>query len=169
VATVLLGDQACAPGSAPESLLDELSQLEALRDPAKGELAQRQFDRFIIRADAELHPVSRNRLDSMPVEIKLRDVACGGIGFICERQLPIRTMWRVCFLHGGHVIDQQAIMIRHSRPMGDSIYLTGGQFVIETGLMSLLGVDAARLADVDGLEETSQQDDVRFVPPADVA
>ena len=152
-----------------EALLAELSRLEKLREPAKRSQGQRQYDRFIVRADAELHPISRSRLDSTPIEIKLRDLGRGGLGFICPQDLPIHAIWRICFLHRGHVIGQQGITIRHCQLVGDRVYLVGAQFIIDTGLMILLGVDPGDLEDIDGLNICHEQDGSRFVPPADVA
>ena len=63
----------------PRALLGELDRLETLRDPAQA--GQRQFHRFVIRGEAELHPMSRNQLDPTPLQIQLRDVSRGGIGF----------------------------------------------------------------------------------------
>ena len=67
----------------PRSLLDELDKLESLREPEKA--GQRQFRRFVVRGEAELHPMNRNRLDPTPLTIQLRDISRGGVGFLCDQ------------------------------------------------------------------------------------
>jgi hypothetical protein len=149
--------------SHPKQLLDELNHLESLRDPSK--TGNRQFKRFSIRGEAEMHPISRSRLDSTPIQIHLRDISRGGIGFVCQSCPDTNSSWRVCFLLHGYVVGGQATIIRHARPLGDGIFLVGGQFVLDSGLLSLLGVDPADIHDGDDIQDLGG--DPKFVPPAD--
>jgi hypothetical protein len=143
----------------PKQLLEELNKLESLRDPKKA--GNRQFRRFPVRREAEIHPVSRSRLDATPILIHVRDVSRGGIGFVTQTCPEVNSTWRVCFLSHGYVIGGQAALIRHSRTIGEGIYLVGGQFVLDSGLMTLLDIDPAHIHDS---EATGESD---FVPPGD--
>jgi len=150
----------------PRSLLDELDRLESLRDPDQA--GQRQFHRFIVRGEVQLHPMSRNRLDPTPINVQLRDLSHGGMGFLSPEPLHRSSTWRACFLEHGYVIGEQALMIRHCREVGTSLYLVGGQFIMETGLMIMLGVSPGDLkaAHAEIEDETRHQAD--YLPPGDV-
>lgn len=147
----------------PYRLLATLDRLETLRDPQHSG-RQRQFNRHIVRGDAELHPVDQSALDASPVPITLRDIGGGGLGFICDALLPAGSTWRVCFLMQGFVIGQQTLVVRHCRKIEDGVYLVGGQFCIEPGLMVALGVDPTTVRG-----ETSEDNDAAFLPPGEVA
>lgn len=148
-------------------LLDELSRLEDLRDPTKSDKNHRQFRRFVVRATAELHPMSRSRLDSTPVEVHLRDISRYGAGLISHEPLPIDSGWRLTFLQQGYYIGEQPLVVRHCRPVGQGVYLVGGQFVIATGLMALLGVDDGAIQEGDGVKMMA--DPAPILPPSEVA
>lgn len=157
-------------GRRPENLLAELSRLETLRDSAACEVDSRQFRRFVVRGDAELHPMSRARLDRAPLDITLRDIGRGGFGFVCQQAMPAGSNWRVCFLRHGYVVGEQAIMVRHCRPVSEGVYLIGAQFVIDTGLLTLLGIDPGAIHDEDTVDTLHNDDDaVNFLPPGEVA
>lgn len=130
----------------PPVTLDTLDRLETLRDPAKSSPENRAFKRFVIRADAELHPMSRSTLDSTPVEIRLRDISRIGLGFVADQPLKIGTYWRCCFLERGYAVGEVACQVRHTQKAGDHCYLIGAQIVLPTGLMHQLGVNAADLS-----------------------
>jgi len=152
----------------PHALLGELDRLESLRDPERQGL--RSFRRYVIRGDAELHPMNRNRLDPTPIEIKMRDISRGGMGFICSQPLPERSSWRLCFLQHGYVIGEQGVVVRHCRQVGEGMYLIGGQFVIDSGLLVNLGVPRGALQDQDiTAPEEGDAEDENFVPPGEVA
>ncbi|MEX0655724.1 MAG: hypothetical protein WD534_08700 [Phycisphaeraceae bacterium] len=151
------------PGSQPLDLLDELNRLESMRTP-KGQ-GHRRHQRFLVRADAELHPMDPSQLDRTPLEIKLRDIGRGGMGFICQTPLPQGSTWRANFIHRGYVVGQQSLVVRHCRSVGNGLYLVGGQFCIDTGLLTLLGVDPARVKE-DHLRP--DDDDDAFLPPSEV-
>lgn len=151
--------------SRPHVLLGELDRLESLRDPGRQGL--RTFRRFVIRGDAELHPMNRNRLDPTPIEIKLRDLSRGGLGFICSQPLPERSSWRVTFLQHGYVVGMQALMIRHSRQVSDGVYLVGGQFVIDSGLMITLGIPRSAMEESSAIGP-DEADSEEFLSPGEV-
>jgi hypothetical protein len=150
----------------PRSLLDELDRLESLRDPAKA--GYRQFRRFVVRGEAELHPMNRNRLDPTPLTVQLRDLSRGGMGFLCDQPLEEYSAWRACFLQEGYVVGEQAMVVRHCRPVNDELYLIGGQFVIDTGLMVALGVSPGALEDDQASQEDETRDDEDFLTPGEL-
>lgn len=155
-------------GRRPESLLAELNRLESLRDPAKSG-QQRQFKRFPVRGDAELHPMSRSRLDRQPLEVQLRDLGRGGVGFICHQPLPTGSSWRIAFLQHGYVVGEQAVLIRHCHAVSDGLYLVGGQFIADTGLLTILGLDPGAVLDGDGADTPDEPPVAGFLPPSEVA
>ena len=152
----------------PEALLAELDRLEALRDPARNGSHNRQFKRFVVRGEAELHPMSRARLDRTPIDIKIRDLGRGGCGFITQQPLQAGSNWRVCFLQHGYVVGEQAIVVRHCRPVSDGLHLVGAQFVMDTGLMTTLGIDPGSIHDEDTVEDTLGVPSA-FLAPGEVA
>ena len=127
----------------PASLLEELDRLEHDNlTPSDHEL--RRWSRLSVRGEAELYPMDRSRLDCSPVEITLRDVSRHGMGFLSNQDLRPDSCWRCCFLKAGHVIGQQALSVRHCSAVREGIYLVGAQFVVDSGLLLLLGIDPAR-------------------------
>lgn len=153
----------------PHLLLSELDRLESLRDTSRD--GQRQFKRFVIRGDAELHPMGRNRMDTTPIEVKLRDIGRGGVGFICSTPLPTNSSWRAMFVQNGYVVGEQAAVVRHCREVSDGVFLIGTQFVANSGLLTLLGVPAGAVDDTDEVSVNNNRPatDEDFVPPAEVA
>ncbi|MFA9478676.1 hypothetical protein ACERK3_10245 [Phycisphaerales bacterium AB-hyl4] len=151
------------PGSGPLNLLEELKRLETLRSPKSD--GQRRHQRFLLRTDAELHPMSPQQLDRTPLDIKLRDISRCGMGFISQTPLPQGSTWRACFMQRGHVVGQQGLLVRHCRNVGDGLYLIGGQFCIDTGLLVTLGVEPNRVYEGDA--HYGDEDDA-FIPPGDV-
>ena len=152
----------------PEELLEELSKLEHVRMADSIDSCQRHFDRYVIRGDAELHPMNRSKLDPTPVEIQLRDIGRGGMGFICQEPLPAGSSWRVEFTRRGFAIGQQAIFVKYCQRVSECLYLIGSQFVIDTGLLTILGIDPAEI-DREDNEISEASEDVSFLPPAEVA
>ena len=149
------------PPNDPRALLAVLAQLENVRDPSKV-AGLRQFARYIVRGDAELHPLNDSDLDRSPVAIQLRDISWTGVGFICSQRLTPNTHFRLHLLSHGHSVGQQTMMVRHCREIRDNLYLVGGQFCIEAGILSLLGLNPGALSQGDG--PTAQ-----FVAPSEVA
>lgn len=144
--------------SEPMDLLGELNRLENLRDQNRS--GQRQFPRYFVRDDAELHPIDASRIDRTPVEIKLRDISRGGIGFICQQNLPVDSNWRVAFIQRRHVVAQQAVTIRHCREVRPSVFLVGAQVCFDAGLLITLGLDP------DSIDAEADADS--FVAPDDL-
>lgn len=134
--------------SEPQALLQELTRLETLRDPSFVQ-SKRQFERFVIRADAELHPMDRSRHDQSPVPILLRDISRGGMGFVCSEPLSPDSTWHVSFTKDGYIIGSQAVIVRHCRLIKETTYLAGAQFCISSGLLAQLGIKASSLRDSD--------------------
>jgi hypothetical protein len=156
--------------SQPSYLLNTLEELEGLRDPSRSADSQRQFERFRVRGDAELHPADRGRMDREPLEIQLRDIGRGGLGFITTRRLEPGSSWRASFRRQSYVIAEQECIVRHCRSVGAGLYLVGAQFVVSTGLLTLLGVDASATAEHDAPDEqVARDEEASFLPPADVA
>lgn len=153
------------PLTGPHSLLADLVRLEGLRDPARS-AGQRQYERFVVRGDAELHAMDRQG-DITPIAIQVRDLGRGGMGFVCQVQLDINSTWRVAFLHQGYAFGQQALIVRHCHEVQAGVYLIGSQFCIESGLMCLMGIDPAAIRESDGPAGAAQPP--RFLPPGEVA
>ena len=139
------------------SLLSELNRLESLREPQRQ--GNRRSRRYHIRGDAELHPAEGSRVDRTPIDVKLRDVGRGGLGFVCEQRLVPGTVWRCSFLVRDQCFAQQALVIRYCREVQDGLYLVGGQFCIDPGVMIALGVDPHELAHDDGRERCGDEND----------
>lgn len=151
------------PQIGPKALLAALSKLENLRDPSAGE-GKRQFHRFVVRGEAELVNVDHTDTKPITLPVQIRDVGLGGMGFVSQIPLEVGSVWRVNFLQSGHVIGTQPILIRHSRTVNDALHLIGGQFVIETGILCILGVNPSSIRDGGKIGESSN-----FVPPSEVA
>ncbi|MEX0776975.1 MAG: hypothetical protein WD042_14815 [Phycisphaeraceae bacterium] len=150
----------------PRALLAVLAKLENLRDPARCQ-GLRQYQRWVVRGDATLHQaVDAGGIDRRPLAIQLRDVSWGGLGFVCDRPLHAKSVWRIHFLHQGMTIGHQCMVVRHCRLVRDNLYLLGGQFCIEAGLLSLLGGDPT--AEIDGRQVEANPGSA-FLAPGEVA
>lgn len=152
-----------------KSLVEELAALEHLRDPSKSK-GLRQYRRFVIRGDAELLPMDPTELVRAPIDITLRDISRGGVGFVCSTELPLRSVWRMVLNTHGYAVGMMALVIRHRRVVRDGVILTGGQFGIPTGLMITTGVDPAAISrtDSDPDADLDTGDDGTFVDPQGV-
>lgn len=147
------------------NLLAELDRLEALRVPqAQG---SRQFHRFPIRGNVELHPMEGTRVDRTPIDATLRDISLGGVGLVCAQALEGGTMWQCCFLERGHVFVQQALIVRHCREVQTGLHLIGGQFCIAPGVLLALGVAPHDLSTGNGTESVSTDENC-FQSPGDM-
>lgn len=149
-----------SPGQ-PQQLLVALRKAERLRN-LTNRTGSRIYTRFDVRGEAELHPMDARRLDRQPLQIVLRDVSRGGVGFVADEPLDINSTWRICFLNRGHVVAQQAMIVRHCRSIADGAYLIGAMFCIETGVLSMLGVDPVAAQRADGPRPS---DTATFVAP----
>lgn len=128
-------------------LLNALNELEDLR--IEEALSRRGFQRFVVRGDAQLLPMDRNHLDPSPVEVQLRDISRGGIGFISTTEVDVNTSWRVVFYHHGFPVGEQGVVVRHCRQVDTQLYLMGGQFVLNSGILSILGIDPSQIDEDD--------------------
>jgi branched-chain amino acid transport system permease protein len=87
--------------------------------------------------------VSLIALKALPV--LMRDIGRGGIGFVCDRELPVHTTWHVAFLQHNYQIGSIAVAIKHCRQVRPGVHLVGGQFIINSGMLVMLGVGATLL------------------------
>jgi hypothetical protein len=149
------------------TLLDDLAELERLRDPAKSR-GLRQYRRFVVRADAELYPMDPTELSRTPIEVKLRDISRGGVGFVCDRNLPARSVWRLVMLSRGYAVGEMAVVVRHGREVRDGVHLLGGQFGASTGMMVVAGVDPLAITSTDEDADASDAGSGKFVDISDV-
>lgn len=152
------------------ALLKELTRLEAIRD-ARNNQSKRNFKRFVIRGDAELAPMDRYGLAQQAVPILLRDIGRGGLGFVCESSLPVDSTWHVSFIKDGLVVATRGLIVRHCRHVHDNAWLVGGQFCLESGLMTLFGIKPNQLRDqhyqdVNDASQVDSQDS--FLAPEDL-
>jgi len=153
----------------PDNILSELTRLENMRQGAANS-AQRQFKRYAIRGDALLISAEVADTHHDGIEIHLRDVSRGGVGFLCDRELEANTCWNIIFYHQGLQIAQQPIVVRHSQAINNGLYLIGSMFCAEAGLLALLGVNASDLhASEDVGQDNDGEDGGNFLAPGDVA
>ncbi len=124
------------------AIAEELNALESLRRSGSktGAHAARQFLRYITRGEAVIYPMSRRTPADAGAPIFLRDVGRGGVGFICQRDLPARGDWRIVFLRDGYAVAESAINLCHTQRVRDGVFLCGGRFVAGAGLLTTLGV-----------------------------
>ncbi|MEM8783756.1 MAG: hypothetical protein AAGE65_13000 [Planctomycetota bacterium] len=125
----------------------ELQRLETLRDPIAEHSGRsnRQAERYSVREEAMIYPMSRRGLDDAGQTVFLRDIGRRGVGFLSDRALPIDHDFRVVFLRGGYAVGESAIGVRYCRPVRTDLFLVGANFVAGAGLLTTLGVDPASL------------------------
>jgi len=155
--------------SKPTDLLGELDRLESLRNASADPESQRQFRRFIIRGEAALLPMSRNAVSHEPIPVQLRDVSRNGIGFLCGQPLAPRSVWRLEFTREGYTIGESGISVRHCEAVGRGVFLVGGQFVLGSGVMLQLGIDAVTLERDEEANVADADEVFPFVAPDKVA
>ena len=148
-----------------QQLLDELNRLEDLRNPARCE-GKRQFQRYVVRSDAELVRMDRSHTHEAPVPVMLRDVGRGGIGFVCTEKLDNDSLWQMNFLQHGFVIGHMGVIVRHCRTISDEVFLIGGQFCSDSGLLYQLGVNPSMVAKTDAPTQVMDAD--TFVAPSEM-
>ena len=120
-------------------VLDELAKLENCYDD--GALSYvRSWQRIELRGEAELYPMNRKSLDRSPIEIALRNISRGGVGFLSSRALEVGSLWRMGLCVNGEIVGQQAIAIVHCTAARDDVYLLGGMIVIDNGLLQAYGI-----------------------------
>ncbi len=147
--------------------LQQLDRLEHQRDPNGPAARQRLFRRYVVRGDAELRPMAHTQIEHKPIEVKVRDISRGGIGFLCEQPLPENSTWELNLLEGGYSTAVQPIVIRYAQPVSDQLFLIGGQFIAATNILLSLGVEPSRLRDDEACGASADID--TFLPPSEVA
>ncbi len=148
----------------PRSLLQVIAKLEHLRSAGQAK-GLRQFNRWIVRGEAEIQGVDE-QVSGPPLRIHIRDISWGGVGFICDRALFPKTLWRMHILFREQIVGHQSMIVRHCRKVDEDVYLVGGQFVIDAGLMCILGVDPAAMREGDQTEVAAP---FSFQAPSEVA
>ncbi len=151
----------------PQQRLDVLNTLEKLRNPAQGN-ANRYFKRYIVRGEASLVSLSPTAIDHAPIQVALRDLGGGGVGFISEQPLDEHELYRVDFLDHGFSTHSQNIAIRHGQKVDDGIYLIGAVFCSNPGLLIVQGVDPVELDDFIP-QANAEADNMPFLSPEDLA
>jgi len=127
-------------------LMAALTLLESRRSSSPG-ASRRQFRRFVVRGEGQLQPLSIPTSETPVMEVQVRDVGWGGVGFVCTASLSPNSRWRINLTHHGEVLAQQTMIIRYCTPVVDDVWLVGGQFCAEAGTMMLLGVDLGQMVD----------------------
>lgn len=158
------------PSSAKDTL-QELHRMEYSSKDTHDEQTRRAFQRFDVRGQAKLRPAQRNLLnDQDSIDIQLRDIGRGGLGFVCSQSLPSGSIWNVQFIHQGYVIDTRTIQVRHVSELEPGCFVIGTQFIINDGLMALLGVSPAEIDrhDLGDREEEADLDSLGFAAPEDL-
>jgi len=151
-----------------KAVLAELTRLEARRQQ-NIDAKQRQFKRYVVRGEAELVPGEPADVDRKPVEVHLRDISRGGLGFVCDRKIPVNSNWHVVFFHQGLQVARQPVVIRHCQSVNNGLYLVGALFCIEAGLLSILGVDTKDLHGRMDIGRDEPTDAGNFLAPSEVA
>ncbi len=146
----------------PRNLIEMLSRMEYWRQEPAVE-RQRTFKRFEVRGQALLEPIE-NPAHTGHLQVMLRDISRGGVGFVCERFLEPGTVWRIAFEDRGQRVGQQPACVRFCRLVQDGLYLVGAQFVVEPYIMLAAGISATDLAS-DITESTNPTDTAEYVPP----
>lgn len=153
----------------PEDLLSELSRVE--HNERDGVFVtngnRREHLRHEVRGEAELQPVGRKRLSSVPIEVQLRDLARGGVGFVCPNPLAVESSWRINFFCRGYVVGSQSLIVKRCTRIDDGLYSIGTQFVLDTGIMAALGVE---LSEIEAPTDQGDADELeaQFLAPTDV-
>jgi hypothetical protein len=146
------------------NLLHDLAEMERSRLRAPSGDSQRQFKRHVIRVEAKIFPVEDRSHEGAAIEVHLRDVSRGGVGFVCRQELELGSKWRLEFQQNRYAIAEQNIMVRHCGQVRSNLYLCGAQFIASAGLLTLLGVPAADL-----LAEAEEESPQAFLQPGEVA
>jgi hypothetical protein len=122
--------------------------------------------RFVVRGDAELHKMECNRLEDYPIQVQLRDLGRGGVGFVSPIALEVNSTWRSEFHQRGYMIGQVCIIVRHCRAVRDGVFLIGSQICLESGMMYLLGINPEAVREGDS--PAAMLDGGNFLAPTDI-
>lgn len=147
----------------PHNMLAVLSDIErrSQQEPMTG---KRQFLRRSLRGEAILQTLEDAAVEVRTMRVQLRDISQTGIGFLASEPMESGTVWRVMFVVRNFAVGQQTITVRHSRPIAAGVYLCGGQFCIEPGMLHMMGIDPHTLCEGDGKEFV---DGNAFLPPGE--
>ncbi|MEM1444700.1 MAG: hypothetical protein AAGF84_01465 [Planctomycetota bacterium] len=128
-------------------IVRELQRLETLHDPLVEQAgrSKRQAERYSVREEAIIHPMSRSSLDDGGQTVFLRDIGRLGVGFLSDRQIETGRDFRIVFHRGGYAVGESAICVRHCRPVRTDLFLIGATFAANAGLLTTLGVNPAQL------------------------
>jgi len=151
----------------PQERLDILNELEKLRNPVQGN-SQRYFKRYVVRGEGALTPVEPSAIDHRPIQIALRDLGGGGVGFICDKPLDEHDLYRVDFINNGYATATQYIAVRYAKRVDEGVYLVGATFCANQGLLISQGVSAL---DLDSFipAANAAMDAAPFMAPEDLA
>lgn len=145
-------------------MLGQLEKLEALRKPCLSEIpGLRDFDRFVLRGEAELQTVNPSHLDPEIISIHIRDVSLGGIGFVTSNQLKHKSLYRINFVASGYPVYQDHVIIRHCDFVQDGVYLAGAEFCANPALLVLLGADPNAVKAAVAVDDMGSPND--FIAP----
>lgn len=145
----------------PRELLNVLASLENMRRSPAGP-SKRQFPRWVVRGEMELHTVG-TQLERQSISAQIRDVSWGGVGFICDRPLPVDSLWRAEIIQHGYIVGTQMLLIRFRKQVDEDLYLIGSQIIADPAVLLTLGVTPSHLQ--------GQADDTSaaFLAPTDLA
>ncbi len=152
--------------SDPNELLAELSRLENLRS-GDSKSRRRRHPRFVVRGQAELLQAHCSTFNDDPVEVMLRDMGRGGLGFIADRPITAGSLRELRFIQRTYRVGEANVVIRHCEQVKDEVYLVGCQVCLGNGLIYLLGVDPDAVDDGDG--PAIEADSAAFLPPGEIA
>jgi len=145
-------------------LLGHLDRLEMHRAETGDPETQRRYRRYVIRGDAELLPMSRTAVYHEPLAVQMRDISRNGVGFLSSEPVTPQSLWRLGFFQRGYEIGSAGISVCHCGQVGPSVFLVGAEFVLGSGLLTQLGVDAVELE-----RDDDDDDALPFLSPEKVA
>jgi len=149
----------------PTQIVEAIARLEAKSEGHPG-IEHRLFTRFDVRTEAWLEPIEDLVERKRPIEVMVRNISRGGVGFVASRPLNVGSVWRIVFMRRGRQIASHTIALRFSQPIEDHIHLAGAQFVVDPALLLTLGVDEAQLSrDIRYDPRRAGAADADFAPP----
>lgn len=151
----------------PTRLVEVLGRLDSESD-GQAAAEQRRFTRFSVRAPATLEPMEGWSQGTDQVPVMARNISRGGVGFVAERPLPAGSVWRIAFERRGRQVGSQTMVVLYCREIQKGTYLLGGQFIVEPGLMLMLGVDDTALNGDIRIGKAAATEDADFAAPDDV-
>ncbi len=144
----------------PADILAELDRLEFLRNASPNPGPNRRFERYSVRGTAILQPVCKQGLYDCNLEVQLRDVSRGGVGFLATELMVPFGFWQMSFIRDDLKIGEQEIIVRHCQQVSDGLYLAGAEFVVSSGLLNQIGVPATTV--LSDISEGRDHEDDQF-------